>query len=1199
MEPTDTATSAASPALESSQVTSEDIVPSVLSTSPKKSVDALVESRPPGEVRAGGSLPVSPEAKPEIRLPGPSDLQPVHTSPRASQSTLPSSLPHELSQNDSSLPQSRIPSPVPKPEQDVDDDMLGEDAGENPPRSLDINHALVYLDRVKAQFEHKPNTYSRFLDIMKEFKSQKIDTPIVIDRVSELFHGHPHLIEGFNTFLPAGYRIECSTEMGRMGTIKVTTPNGTIMKSTVPSSPRQQDRTEDVDAISPNLTPGGVMGRANPEAMDYVNRIKTRYIDEPEVYRTFLDILQDSQVNGVVVQSNDVYERVTRLFQHSAPDLLDEFKLFLPDRNENGWKVLYAAGGGNEPASDIDKRRKAPAPIVDSHKRKRKAPERDTREHTPVAPSQPKAKRPKTRHPEPTTERQHAHARRPAEENLLFERVKRHVGSREVYDEFLKVVNLFVQELIDSRTLVERVGHFLGDTELMHYFREVIGYDGGKESVAEPSVGSKPLRWDHNLRAEVNMKANISYRRLPMSDTSVVCSGRDELCKSVLNDEYVSHPTWQVGDNGFVAHKKNVYEEALHRSEEERHEYDFHIEAIVRTIALLEPINTKIQQMTTSDERAAFKLKANLGGGFKSVNQRIIKKIYGRDAGQEVINAMQESPANAVPVVLMRLRQKEEEWKRAQREWNKVWREVDKRNYYKSLDHQGITFKANDKKTITSKAFVSQLEAAREEQLSKRASLIDPSFARCRPKYHFEVALTESSVLQDALKLTFSYLDRTQGQLSTADRRRIESFLRAFTPTFFAMDLAQFDSVFAVPDTAESDGMTSEDPASVVDENEEVGSISGRSQRGRRAAANGTNPSGGDLRKKLLKSEQAKSVPRRGREGVGSRHASPAHSIAGPSIRLNGVSNGKSNRKDTLFFANTTFYVLIRLIHLLYLRLKGCKDFTGTAAAQTTTTIAQEAGAGDSILSPAFGDEGNPAAYFYGHLLHCCEKLFDNEIDQTTFEDTLRYMFGTQAYQMYTVDKLIAAIIKQVQCVIAEPKSRDIWALFLQEVEGPTPSSESIQAYRQTVERTLGPEEHSYRVEWDSDRSSITFTLLGKDDRPGEDSEVQIERWRTYLDSYVGAAVTEPWLAKTAPPFLKRTLVKRPASSIVGRSGLEIKVCTQTFRLFYVRGSEEYLYMKSGPSPRRRKALSAAKHRSRTEWLKRFDEGPAGTLPKA
>ncbi|KAG2741989.1 hypothetical protein P692DRAFT_20956355 [Suillus brevipes Sb2] len=32
---------------------------------------------------------------------------------------------------------------------------------------------------------------------------------------------------------------------------------------------------------------------------------------------------------------------------------------------------------------------------------------------------------------------------------------------------------------------------------------------------------------------------------------------------------------------------KNIYEEALHRSEEERHEYDFHVEATTRTITIL------------------------------------------------------------------------------------------------------------------------------------------------------------------------------------------------------------------------------------------------------------------------------------------------------------------------------------------------------------------------------------------------------------------------------------------------------------------------------------------------------------------------------------------------------------------------------------------------------------------------------------
>ena len=45
----------------------------------------------------------------------------------------------------------------------------------------------------------------------QEFKSQSIDTPGVISRVSMLFKGHPELIVGFNTFLPPGYKIEVQT----------------------------------------------------------------------------------------------------------------------------------------------------------------------------------------------------------------------------------------------------------------------------------------------------------------------------------------------------------------------------------------------------------------------------------------------------------------------------------------------------------------------------------------------------------------------------------------------------------------------------------------------------------------------------------------------------------------------------------------------------------------------------------------------------------------------------------------------------------------------------------------------------------------------------------------------------------------------------------------------------------------------------
>ena len=66
--------------------------------------------------------------------------------------------------------------------------------------------------------------------IMKEFKSQGIDTPGVIERVSTLFRGHPALIQGFNTFLPPGYRIDFYCPYGSdpaNGTIYVTTPTGT------------------------------------------------------------------------------------------------------------------------------------------------------------------------------------------------------------------------------------------------------------------------------------------------------------------------------------------------------------------------------------------------------------------------------------------------------------------------------------------------------------------------------------------------------------------------------------------------------------------------------------------------------------------------------------------------------------------------------------------------------------------------------------------------------------------------------------------------------------------------------------------------------------------------------------------------------------------------------------------------------------
>jgi paired amphipathic helix protein Sin3a len=413
---------------------------------------------------------------------------------------------------------------------------------------------------------------------------------------------------------------------------------------------------------------------------------------------------------------------------------------------------------------------------------------------------------------------------------------------------------------------------------------------------------------------------------------NVVCSGRDDICRSVLNDEWVSQPTFASEEAGFLAHKKNAYEEALHRSEEERHEYDFHLEAIYRTIQMLEPFNNKINQLSPED-KANYKFKPNLAQAMKSIHLRVIKKVYGKEAGMDVFHALQEVPVVAIPLVLTRLKQKNEEWKRAQREWNKVWKEVDAKNYYKSLDHQGITFKATDKKAITPKTFVSQIEAARDEQMAKRAALIDPLFARTRPRHQLEYVIDDADVLQDALKLVCSFLDRTQ--IAFTDRKKIETFLRTFVPLFFMLDLAAFNATF-VPRREEFLDAVEGDNAA-----DDAGSSQANGARGGRTAKKAGSAPGGDLRKRLLKSEQAKSSRRTRAQDAGSpsssrptspRTDSPAlpetmqvDSQGGGSVATNVESTSgpsspvdqKSGRRGT-FFTNTHFYVLFRQLEVIF-----------------------------------------------------------------------------------------------------------------------------------------------------------------------------------------------------------------------------------------------------------------------------------------
>ncbi|KAG2133334.1 hypothetical protein DEU56DRAFT_739119 [Suillus clintonianus] len=1072
-------------------------------------------------------------------------------------------------------------------------------------RPLNVTDALSYLDAVKVQFHDQPDVYNHFLDIMKDFKSGLIDTPGVIKRVSHLFNGHPFLIQGFNTFLPVGYRIECSSDPQNSSFITVTTPTGTMLQSTRDEPWHTAPTVVQPAVLGPEPEPsmyGMSLDSSSIEpAVQYVQKIKQR-CDEG-TYRRFLEILGKYHNTTDAVDEREVSAEIARLFKDD-PDLRSDFRIFMPEKSQGLFdeaeeSYLPAPTGrrtrSNTPLDGKPLRRRTdPQPPLEPtvpQKRKRKVNERDTISAAPKAPSKP---------PLPPS-------LLPPDDTHFFDRVKRALGNRETYNEFLKLVNLFTQELIDTARLVREARNFLGDAELMRQFREILGWDDRRERerwVLEESqqqqtwarvqgqggpmiVPIRPGRVNAGLQQG-------SYRRMPASEANVTCAGRDEMCRAVLNDEWVSHPTWSSEDAGFVSHKKNIYEEALHRSEEERHEYDFHVEAATRTITILEPLAAKIAQLPP-DERSAFKLKPNLGGSGKAVHARVIKKIYGRESGMEVLQAMQDAPALAIPVVLSRLKDKEEEWKRAQREWNKVWREVDARNASRALDHAGIACKAADKKALSAKALVAQIEAARDAQVSQRAALVDPLFARVRVRHQLAYEVGDTGVLQDAVKMALSFLDRTQGQIGAPERRRVEGFLRTFVPLFFVLDQEVFHRAFVLGEAGEVE--IGED----VDDGEtgSVGSGSGGRKR------KGGMGSGGDLRKKLLKSEQAKLTGRktRAQEAASPSASRPASPAIPDTMQVDAVEEGerepaaplrKASRKN-VFFGNTVFYVLLRLVEVLYSRLLSFKKLSARIAIEAPKSMSK---------AKSLDDRAAHADHFYDLMLESCERLFDNEIEQHVFEEQMRYMFGVKdAYRIFTIDKVIGSLIKQqVQIVLADSRSQELFELLKRDRALQAPTIQDQLNSRRFAENLLGPDENIFRVDWLPDTKTMTIQLLGKDDSRIDDSEMLAERWQAYVDSFVSSPITEGISqSRVRRPFLRKNV---PASAtattpaVLARSALETKVCVRTYRLFFVSGTEDFLWR----IPSKEDAVCDGRESARVrreQWLEktRAGEWPCGVSP--
>ncbi|KAK9448081.1 uncharacterized protein V1518DRAFT_419605 [Limtongia smithiae] len=1121
-------------------------------------------------------------------------------------------------------------------------------------RPLNVKDALSYLDQVKVQFQNQPDVYNRFLDIMKDFKSQSIDTPGVIDRVSTLFSGHPNLIQGFNTFLPPGYRIECSLDPSDPNPIRVTTPMGTTTRpdGQMPIYDQARPWPQDSYAYPADtlaqantmsqlhaVANGSRQSSAQPEqkrvggpvefnhAITYVNKIKNRFATQPDIYKSFLEILQTYQREQRPI--GDVYDQVKTLFT-DAPDLLDDFKQFLPEAAQQRSVSSPEGGAYAVPATRLPPVGNFAPPNAPKEKKKRNAAAvADSSVATPSLvgasasaaggpahgmggvemPAQSLGARGASKkvklNPKPDTHLSSptltpmmpeplpppAPVRPTADELAFFDRVKKYIGNKQTYNEFLKLLNLFSQDIIDKNVLVEKAEVFIGgNKDLLDWFKRCVDYDGG--TLAIENIPYKK----HQLELSLCKSYGPSYRLLPKSETHQPCSGRDEMCWEVLNDEWVSHPTWASEDSGFVAHRKNQYEEVLHRIEEERHEYDHNVEGNLRTIQILEPIANRIANMTP-EEKVNFKLHPGLGHSSKSIYQRIIKKVYDKERGQEVIDSLHDNPAVAVPIVLKRLKQKDEEWKRAQREWNKVWRETEARVFYKSLDHQGLTFKQADKKTLTTKFLVNEIDTVKKEQFNKRLNPLTPG-----PRAQLQFSLESSEIVMDMLRLLNCHLEHSN-TFSANDREKMDGFIKSFIPLFFGIVLPE-----PVPDTPSESVNVSE-----TDEESPSTSSTNGSKKSRLPTRDG-----GDLLRDVLKKVK-QGRPKRDKDSE-SREATPEVSEDGSSrvdghdneeiqlpeavekageIWITNVSHNKDDDNGTSaphhdgprvkfnLFANTTIYCFFRLFEILYARLEEVKKLEGEVSGDISSRKPVEFAKELGIISAKIQEMGLEfqPENCYGQLLDMCEKLIDGELEHQWFEESLRQAYRNRAFKMYTVDKVVQAIAKYAHTIISDAKCSEIVLLYDRDRHLAKTTSRDQIIYRLQVEQILGTDENTFRLEWNEQATQLSIQLLSRDDLTLNDAANVEERWKYYLTSYVMSASTEGVPTdRVRIPFLRRNMpaeepeaddedeaspsaaVGAAPQNVYTKNGLRVRVCMKTYKLFYKQFTED-TFIRTGLKP--------------------------------
>uniref|UniRef100_A0A182F4M4 Paired amphipathic helix protein Sin3a n=1 Tax=Anopheles albimanus TaxID=7167 RepID=A0A182F4M4_ANOAL len=617
----------------------------------------------------------------------------------------------------------------------------------------------------------------------------------------------------------------------------------------------------------------------------------------------------------------------------------------------------------------------------------------------------------------------------------FFDKVRKALRSPDVYENFLRCLTLFNQEIVSKSELQTLIAPFLSRyPDLLKWFQDFLGPPGGTASSecvplsAAAAAAQRQERSQNELATDIDLstckRLGASYCALPKSHENVKCSGRTSLCRDVLNDTWVSFPTWSE-DSTFVTSRKTQYEEFIYRCEDERFELDVVIETNSATIRVLEGVQKKLTRMS-QDEISRFRLDDCLGGTSPTIHQRALRRIYG-DKAADIIQGLKKNPSVAVPVVLRRMKAKEEEWREAQKSFNKQWREQNEKYYLKSLDHQGINFKQTDIKALRSKSLFNEIETLFDERHEQNE---DPSASTTQGSGpHMTIPYKDKTILEDAANLLIHHVKRQTG-IQKQEKARIKHMLRQFVPDLFFAPRQQLSE----------------------DEREE--------------------------------GQQPMSPPL-------PPHASGKH----------------IEEAYTLFFANNNWYLFLRLHAILCERLRTIYERAQIIAAEERAYESTRNNSTATALRLKPKSEIRIEEY-YNTFLEMLKNLLDGNMESSSYEDTLREMFGIHAYIAFTLDRVVQNAVRQLQHCVTERGALECVELFQTEhrkgsVGGLCRTANrriaTELAYQRKAEAAL-QDENCYKIYIYKIDCRVTIELLDTESEDTTNNFINSQAYSSYVD---------------------------------------------------------------------------------------------------